>query len=417
MHVLAVATGSHGDVYPLIGLARSLARRGHQVELVSNEHFRRAAEDEGLEFVAAGTSEQYGEIINDPRLWDPRRGIGLLMEVIMKFLPAGYELLKARIRPGETVLVASSLSLPARLIRETHATPLVTVHLAPSVLRSVQDPIHMPGLSISAGSPAWVKRMFWRFADRFVLDPLIAPKLNAFRASLGLRPVRRVFDRWLHSPDCVLGMFPEWFARKRPDWPAKTHLTGFPLYDAADHECVPDSLEEFMCSGPAPVLIAPGTANVAAADFFRASLAACERAGLRAVLVTRYSGQVPAPLPDWARHYAYLPFSRILERCAVSVHHGGIGSLSQGLRAGIPQLVRPMAFDQFDNGQRAAALGVARMLPVRDYRPDRVAKALTELTSSGFVSACREIASRFDDDDALDRAAGAVEECAASAGD
>ena len=39
--------------------------------------------------------------------------------------------------------------------------------------------------------------------------------------------VRRILARYIHSPQLVLGFFPERFARPEPDWPAKTHLTGF----------------------------------------------------------------------------------------------------------------------------------------------------------------------------------------------
>jgi len=38
------------------------------------------------------------------------------------------------------------------------------------------------------------------------------------------------------------------------------------------------------------------------------------------------------------------------------LHHGGIGTTAQALRAGIPQIVMPKAFDQPDNAMRIAAL-------------------------------------------------------------
>jgi len=51
-----------------------------------------------------------------------------------------------------------------------------------------------------------------------------------------------------------------------------------------------------------------------------------------------------------------------LPHCAAIVHHGGIGTTSQALAAGIPQLIRPMAFDQFDNANRIEKLGCGRWL-------------------------------------------------------
>ena len=68
VRVIVFATGSFGDVYPLIGLSRRLSRSGHDVVFVTNEHFRDAAEAESLRFVASGSDRQYMDILNDPRL-------------------------------------------------------------------------------------------------------------------------------------------------------------------------------------------------------------------------------------------------------------------------------------------------------------------------------------------------------------
>jgi UDP:flavonoid glycosyltransferase YjiC (YdhE family) len=61
------------------------------------------------------------------------------------------------------------------------------------------------------------------------------------------------------------------------------------------------------------------------------------------------------------------------------VHHGGIGTTAQALRAGRPMLVVPHAHDQPDNARRVCALGVARQLDARRYRARRVVRELTQL--------------------------------------
>jgi UDP:flavonoid glycosyltransferase YjiC (YdhE family) len=412
MHILVAAAGSYGDVYPFVGLARELRSRGHEIVFCTNEHFRPEAEAEGLEFVAAGGAELYDETVRNPDLWHPTRGTRVVLGTIAKYAQQGYECLLPHYRPGETLLVGSTIALGARLLREAHGGRMVSVHLAPNVFRSKEDAIHLPNRTIPAGAPGWLKNGFWWLVDRAVIDPLVAPELNAFRATLGLETVRRVFRDWIHSPDCVIGLFPDWFAPRRADWPAPTRLTGFPLYDAADHEPLPDSLEAFLEAGSAPVLFAPGSANAAASEFFETSLAACERAGRRALFVSRYGSQVAVSLPDWARHYDYLPFSKVLPRCSAFVSHGGIGSISQGFRAGVPQIVRPMGFDQFENGARAESLGVARVLPPARYEPEAVALALEERSTPHCAEACRRVADRFSGQDALADAAAVIERVA-----
>jgi UDP:flavonoid glycosyltransferase YjiC (YdhE family) len=409
MHILISAVGSYGDVYPFVGLARELRDRGHEVVLVTNEHFRPAADAEGLDFVPAGSAALYDETIRNPDLWHPTRGIRLVFGTVAKHARLAYANLLERYRDGETVLVGSTLALGARLIRETHGGKLVSVHLAPNVFRSSEDAIRLPNRTIPAGVPKWLKNGFWWFVDRVAIDPLIAPSLNEFRAELGLAPVKRVFRDWIHSPDCVIGLFPDWFAPRRADWPAQARLAGFPLYDAAAHEPLPAELEAFLDAGDAPVLFAPGSANTDAGEFFETSLAACETAGRRALFVSRYGRQIDASLPAWARHFDYLPFSEVLPRCSTFVSHGGIGSVSQALRAGVPQIVRAMGFDQFENGQRAEQLGVARLLPAHNYAEQPVVAALEELAGPRCAAACRSVADRFGGESGLVTAADIVE--------
>lgn len=409
MRVLIAASGSYGDIYPFVGLGRELRRRGHEVVFFASEFFRAAVAAERLDFVAIGSAEDYDRAVRDPLLWDPRRGVKVVMETTMRFTPPAYEALRAHHRPGETVVVASSLAFAARLLQESHRVPTATVHLSPSVFRSVRDAVHLPVASIPGSAPAAAKRGFWWMVDRFAVDPFIVPPLNSYRAGLGLPPVRRVFDRWLHSPDRVIGLFPEWFAARRTDWPPQTRLTGFPLYDAADHAPWPSTAETFLDAGHAPVLFAPGTANPQARSFFRVALAACERAGLRALLVTRYEEQIPAPLPSWAAHFPYLPFSRVLPRVHAFVHHGGIGTLSQGMRAGVPQLICPAAFDQFDNAQRASRLGVAQVLGAQEYRVPQLATALAGIETTCGAAARGTAAARLADGSALSDTADLVE--------
>jgi UDP:flavonoid glycosyltransferase YjiC (YdhE family) len=72
----------------------------------------------------------------------------------------------------------------------------------------------------------------------------------------------------------------------------------------------------------------------------------------------------------------YAPFESLLPRSCAMVHHGGVGTTSQGLRAGIPTLIVPFAFDQPDNAAHAARLGSSRTLPREKYRAARVASEL-----------------------------------------
>ena len=122
--------------------------------------------------------------------------------------------------------------------------------------------------------------------------------------------------------------------------------------------------------------------------------------GRRAILLTEFTEQLPANLPEGVRHFPYVPFSALLPRCAALVHHGGIGTTAQALRAGIPQLVTPMIFDQPDNAARVKRLGVGDSISPKRYTPGLTAERLTLLTSSsGVQQNCRQVAARFREGD------------------
>jgi UDP:flavonoid glycosyltransferase YjiC (YdhE family) len=218
--------------------------------------------------------------------------------------------------------------------------------------------------------------------------------MNTFRAQLGLPPVRHIVTQYWHSPQLILCLFPpEFLGHALPrDWPPAVRLSGFPLYDESDVAPVDPAVEAFLQAGPPPIVFTPGSANTQAAGFFdvsAAAIAALQRPDtpVRAIFLTRHAAQVPAalcltPEPAADRRIAYFPFiplSRILPRCAALVSHGGIGTIAQGLAAGIPQLLMPLAHDQPDNAARLRRLGVGLALKPKRYQPRTVAAALHRL--------------------------------------
>jgi UDP:flavonoid glycosyltransferase YjiC (YdhE family) len=413
MHILLVPIGSTGDVYPLVGLGMVLRERGHQVEVIANRYFQSALERAGLSFVELGTYEDMRRGLEDPDLWDRRKGFHVLGRAILPLMRPLYEIIASRHVPGETVVVASSLALAARVAQEKLGVSLVTVHLQPTAFRSAHEP---PALLPWVFSHRRLRLPWKRFLDWLVdvllLDPIFAREINALRSDLGLPPVRRALFQWWHSPQRVLGLFPEWFASPQPDWPPQARLTGFPLYDDAGAE-VPREVTDFLEGGPPPIVFTPGSAMRHARAFFAESVAACALLGRRGLLLTRFREQVPDNLPATVRHFDYLPFSQVLPRAAALVSHGGIGTVSQALVAGVPQLVMPMAFDQFPNAARLESLGVARSLPAHAYRAPAVARLLGGLLSSTEVaSQCKALVEKFQDTRPLEEACLVVEELA-----
>ena len=410
-HVVLCAVGSSGDVHPFVGLGRALRRRGHRVTLVTAGYFRGLVEGAGLEFVDPLPDRDFRETIRNPRIWHPLRGPRTIIDVAVRpLLEPIHRTIVDHQTPGRTLVVASSLAFGARVAEESPGIPLVSVHLSPALFRSDFAGPRLPGLMVHRG-PAWFKRLQWHLADVLVADRMICPWLNDFRGRLGLAPVSRVSRDWMHSPLRTLGMFPGWFAAPQPDWPRQVRLTGFPLYSEEGVSEPSDDVRRFVADGPPPLVFTPGSANVFGGAFFAAASDACRRLGRRGLLLSRFPEQVPTSLPRGVMHADFVPFRGLLERSALLVHHGGIGSLSQAVAAGVPQVIMPMGFDQFDNADRIRRLGVGGMLARRRFQGPAVAAIIDRLTADTAVAdRCRQAAAILGGRDGLETACDEIED-------
>jgi rhamnosyltransferase subunit B len=410
LDVLLATIGSAGDVHPFVALALALTARGHRATILTNPFFQELIEAQSLGFLPVGTREDAKAIIADPDLWHPRKGFEVVARRAM--LPAMAEIYRhiERHAGPSTVVAASGIAFGARLAQERLGVPTATVHLQPSIIRSLVDAGMAGNVRISASQPVWFKRAFFRLADWLVIDRALKNPVNAFRSTLGLPPVDRVLYRWLHSPQLVIGLFPEWFAGFQPDWPPHTHLVGFPLWDSGGQGTIPEDAETFLGAGAPPIVFTPGSATATLHRYFRESVAAARELGVRTMLVTNYPDQVPGDLPSHIRSFGYLPFSDILPRAAMLVYHGGIGTLAQTIKAGIPHLVVPNGHDQFDNGFRIERLGLGRSIPQTAYRANTVVGAIRGMLEDGELrSRCRDYRQRVDSDAALTRACELIE--------
>jgi rhamnosyltransferase subunit B len=402
VRILIMALGSLGDNLPFMALGAELARRGHEVRLYGNGYFQRHAEERGLHFTATSAAIEYENFLNSPAATNPKEGMRLVAASVMARVEASHRIMAQDVLPGQTIAIASTFAFAPRLLRETHGIPVAVIHLSPSVLRSEYCAPRFSPLGHMTALPRFVKRFIWRTMDSKFMDPLYTVPFNQIRTRLGLPPVARMFHQWLHQADTTLCMAPDWFAERQPDWPVQLEMSGFPMAEHGEKQPLPRELTDFIDAGPAPVVITAGTANAVSHAFFSSAIAACRLLGKRAIVVTSDPKQLPSDLPDGMIHVSYAPFAALLPHALAFIHHGGIGSVSQALRAGVPQLIQPMAFDQFDNASRVTQLGAGTEILPRHFAPERVARSLdTLVTDASIAASCKQYKDLLQDADGI----------------
>jgi rhamnosyltransferase subunit B len=382
---LIATLGSLGDLHPYIAVGRALRDRGQQVVLASSEEYRAAAESAGLEFVAVRPSMaelgDYRDLVT--RILDARRGPEyLIRHLVMPHLQSAYETL-LRASEGADVVVSHPLTVTLPMVAERRGLPWVATVLSPMSLMSSFDP------PVIASAP-WFRalrvlgatpyRMIFGLAKRQAWS-WEAP-LRRYRSELGLPPLNgmALFEGQF-SPLRNLALFDPQLAAPQPDWPAHTQVCGSPVFDGTPATvAIRDELEGFLAGGEPPIVFALGSSAVwIAGDFWDQAVAATQRLGRRAILIT--GPATPVSLPDDIKAFAYLPYSIVFPRAAAIVHQAGIGTLAQAMRSGRPQLIVPVAFDQPDNARRAGLIGVARVLPFKKVTSGKLARELGELLS------------------------------------
>jgi UDP:flavonoid glycosyltransferase YjiC (YdhE family) len=388
--IVLAAWGSLGDLHPFMAVALRLRDRGFEPVIASFREYRPKVEAEGIEFhevrpAVADFERDLGmdmsaiarRMIERPQL--------MYQELVFPYLRRSYDdMLAATADAG--LLVTSSGAFAARLAAEKCAVPWVGAVFQPMMFASAYDPpVLMPaewlGRLITALGPAAARPVLG------ILKGVLhrqARALDVFRADVGLPPARRnpLFDGQFSSAG-ALAMYSPVLGPVRPDYPPRTTITGFPVYDSEQGgPLISDpALERFLSAGSRPLVFTLGSFVVrSAGGFFQESLGAARQLKRRAVLVMGEAAreQLPAAGED-AFVCGYVPYSQLFARAEIVVHHGGIGTLAQALRAGRPQLIVPFFVDQTDNAWRAVRLGVARKLSRQQYRAPRVRAELTAL--------------------------------------
>jgi UDP:flavonoid glycosyltransferase YjiC (YdhE family) len=416
--IVVTTAGSLGDLHPYLAIALGLKARGHEAIMASGECYRKKIEALGLGFRAVRPDCDW---VNDPevmrRIMHPRWGlVRVFHDIWVPVLRQAYDDLLAATE-GADILVAMQAAGVGRLVAEKKGMPWVSAMHMPLLLGSAYDPPIVPGFAGLSKKLRFLGPAFWRplhYLVKWSTRGLARP-LHRLRDELSLPP-----DKTLNpltdsqSPLLHLALFSKWLMDKQLDWPPQTIVTGFPWYDRDGEQGLPPELARFLDDGPPPIVFTLGTAvtkNAAASSFFEHSVGAAKLLGRRAVLIIRDSRNRPRALPEGVMACEYAPFSELFPRAAAIVHHGGIGTTGLAMRSGRPMLIVPWAWDQPDNAERAARLGISRTVHHRDYTFHRVATELGQLLDEAkFSQRAAEVGKNIQQEDGVGAACDAIEE-------
>lgn len=372
MRILVAAMGSRGDVQPALALALALQKAGHEPLLNAPPDFEKWAAGLGLPFASAGANMEQTLQQNAGRLRGNPLVLGrAIREILLQLVPEMMERLLDAAQGVDAIVSANQIL--SRTVAEVRSLPIMGVIYTPTLIRSSSHP---PMIARWQTAPPWMNRVLWWLADRGASRIFLEP-LNIERAKLGLAPAqsyeRHIYGGVPHMLACdpVLAPTP-------PDWSHLDVTTTGPWYydDPAELDA---EVSAFLDAGPAPVYVGFGSMpSEDAAAATRTIVAGAGASGRRVLLSKGWAGFGGDSLPPSVKVVSGpMPHAKLFPRLAAVVHHGGSGTTSAALRAGVPQVIVPHFLDQYYFAHRLEVLGIApAAIPVRKLDSERLARAI-----------------------------------------
>jgi sterol 3beta-glucosyltransferase len=408
MKITILTYGSRGDVQPLLPLSLGLIARGHSVKLAAPSRFKGLVEGYEIQFVPfAGEPEVLSQRFNDAGN-NTIRIIGAMMDYATEIALDVLRQTEASCADADLIIHTFLHAVGAHTYAFEKNIPDIHIQTFPMFSPTGDYPnVTLPDLKI-------------RFLNR--LTHIMAKKMTWWGSRLGFEQVRRraglpkqklhwPFDEGTARPQTpVLCAWSPSVIPPSSDWPDDIIVTGWYFFDSNTHYSPPPDLEMFLEAGKPPVCVSFGSmVNRNAENVDRMIRKSLEQTGNRGIMLSGWSQLRHRS----SKNFLYLdavPHDWLLPHCKMLIHHGGAGTTSAGLQAGIPNIVVPFTVDQPFWGRRVHAIGAGPApIPVKKLSTEQLTKAIFEAETEAYRERAEEIGRKIHSEDGVSVAVGLIE--------
>ena len=372
MKITLFTLGTRGDVQPFAILGEALAKRGHIVTLCTAKNFRTLVESHNINFHPVNIDSEdminskHGQQIMKVNLFHLKRNLTQFV----------YPVIKASLNEFYKLAQQSDLVIyRTKTLADVFLNQLNCRAIRAAVVPAMQEttaflnPI-MSGLKI----PAFLNRLSFKFNNlRFVF---FKKPIDQFRSQHGLS------DDVSNKQDIpgIYGISPHFLDRPE-DWASHQHLTGF--WFSSKKSVLDPDLEDFINAGKPPLLITFSSMHVE--KELSSLIVQCINQIDERFIIIKGWGEWDIEDSEKLKVISSAPFDALIPKMKAVIHHGGIGTTAECLRAGKPMFICPPVFpfgDQFFWGNLAYKQGVG-VKPV----------PLSKLTESKFIKGVQQLVS------------------------
>lgn len=387
MRITVMTVGSRGDVQPLLALARGLQAAGHTVRFATHEVFEGFVRENGLDFAVMPANPFIGMNAGVGTAEQQATGAGAGEQPfkerfawsLEQWMAGGLE----ASRDAEAI-VFSQLCFVGHDVAEKLGVPSFRVNFGPLTPTRAFPTIYQRLPLRLGGTYNWLthimeRQLFWQGARRVI------NRARAKILELPPLPFWGPYGRMERERHPVLYPYSAHVIPKPPDWGDWVHVTGFWFLEGPADWQPPVELAQFLESGPPPVFLGLGSiGNSGPVRVTKALLSALARAGQRTVVMPGKVDLSDAELPKETCIIGPTSYEWLFPRMAAVICHGGPGTISYALRAGVPTLAVPFFGEQFFWSRRVAEIGAgAAPVPYNRMTVERGLEAIRALTGDG----------------------------------
>jgi rhamnosyltransferase subunit B len=387
--ILIHTLGSSGDFNPFMALAMELRQRGHEIQFALSPKFAEKARTLGFPAAVAGEDPEWdSEMMRRMLAMHRTEPIRILFQeaLIPAIIPA-TESLEPLVREADLFL-SHTIQLAAPAVAQRTGTPWISASAATLIYETAAYP---PPSVAWKGCPSWLSRLGWQIGTRLFgdLDALAAAEY----LKLGVAPRPDIISGGAYSRRLTLGLWSPSFFPRPSDWPSWFQIGGYARWDG-DSSLAPNNGAtglgaEGAASSAPTILFTLGSSVVNhPGDFWRTALAALAPTTWNGVLLGAPEDfPVPHILRGRVQLIPYAPYAELFPRVDAIVHQGGVGTTQAACYYGIPSVVVPRGFDQFENAAHIQREGWGLRLMPENFTPHGLRFRLERLLRSPEIKA------------------------------
>jgi len=408
MNITILTYGSRGDVQPFLPLSLGLMVRGHSVKLAAPSRFKTLVEGYGIQFVPlAGEPEELSRQMNNAG-FNP---VAMIRDFMQHAIEIGADVIRQveeASKDADLIIHTFAHAVGAHtLAREMHI-PDIHIQTFPMFTPTGDYP--------NVTLPDFKLRILNRFTH--LISQKIAWWISVFgyeqvcrRGGLARRKLYFPFDKDpLRPPTPILCAWSPSILPPSKEWPSQVHVTGYYFFDTDHTYQPPAELQNFLDAGESPICVSFGSmVNRDVERIDKVVRDALAQTNNRGIILSGWSTMKNNAF-DNLLYLDAVPHDWLLPRCKMIIHHGGAGTTSAGLRAGIPNVVVPFTADQPFWGRRVRAVGAGpKPILVKKLSVVNLMHAIAEAGDHVVRKSAQDIGQRIGSEDGVMQAVKLIE--------